>query len=344
MNELCGKIQTVCGLIDPAELGPTLMHEHVLCDFTLPDRRGPAGEFPEIALETRWDMNYRSSVVPGIRCLLDRDAAAREMEIMLESGGRALVDVSTHPMVLDPDGLRLVSERTGAHIVRGCGRYTGAFMSPSDLDRGIDDLLADIVADIREGAGETGVRAGIIGEVGCSWPWTEAERRSVKAAVIAQRETGAALSIHPGQHPESPIEIAAFVKDAGADMSRVIMDHVERRMFRIDDYLRLADTGCVLEFDLFGMETTYFGQLPHVETCSDLTRLNAIRALIDAGHGDRVLMSHDICVRTRQAQFGGHGYGHIFRNIVPLMRQREFTEAEIDGILTDNPARLLAFA
>ena len=55
---------------------------------------------------------------------------------------------------------------------------------------------------------------------------------------------------------------------------------------------------------------------------NDATRLSLIRALIDRGHLDRVVISHDICYRTRLASFGGHGYGHIFRNVVPMMAER----------------------
>ena len=336
MNALRGKVQTVRGPIEPAELGPTLMHEHVVCDFTPPAERAAADRAAPITLDTVWEMNYNWVDYPGIRRLLDRDVATREMERMVRAGGRSVVDVSTYPMILDVDGLRLVSERTGVNIVRGSGRYTEEFMSSADLDAGIDELIAHIVADVAGGAG-------LIGEIGCSWPWTEAERRSVAAAAVAQQETGAALSIHPGRHGDAPFEIIALVEDAGADLSRTIMDHVERRLFHTDDILRLADTGCVLEFDMFGMETSRFAQAGDVDLSSDGARLSAIRALIDAGHGGRVVISHDICQRTRQTEFGGHGYGHIFKNIVPMMRRRGFTEAEIDAILVANPARLLTF-
>ena len=76
---------------------------------------------------------------------------------------------------------------------------------------------------------------------------------------------------------------------------------------------------------------------------NDAIRLRLIRALIDHGHLDRIVISHDICYRTRMSCFGGHGYGHIFENVVPLMRARGFTEAEIDAILVGNPRRLLTF-
>ena len=74
---------------------------------------------------------------------------------------------------------------------------------------------------------------------------------------------------------------------------------------------------------------------------NDAVRLGMIRAVIARGHLDRVVISHDICSRTRLTAFGGHGYGHIFAHVVPLMRRRGFSEAEIQAILVDNPRRLL---
>ena len=72
-------------------------------------------------------------------------------------------------------------------------------------------------------------------------------------------------------------------------------------------------------------------------------RLAYIRALIEHGHGERIVISHDICTRTRLVAHGGHGYGHIVRNVVPLMRKKGFTEHEIDTILVRTPRRLLTF-
>lgn len=342
MSYLTGMVQTVRGLIDPSELGPTLMHEHVVCDFT-PTARRPE-EPAEITLENVWEMNYNWFEAPGNRWLLDREVAVREMDRMVKDGGRSVVEVSTHPMVLDPEGLLEVSQRTDVHIVRGCGRYLDEFMNPADLERSVDDLAADIVTDIREGAGEVGVRAGIIGEIGCSWPWTEAEKRSMQAAVIAQQETGAALSIHPGRDAQAPFEIATFLASAGVDFSRTIMDHIDRRLFETESILHLAETGCVLEFDVFGWETSFFVHGVDLDLSSDGVRVSAIRALIDAGHLEQVVIAHDICQRTRQMEFGGHGYGHIYRNIVPMMGRRGITEEQIDRILVQNPARLLSFA
>ena len=346
MSERAGKVQTVRGLIDPQDLGPTLMHEHLLGDYTPPNRRPEPAE--PITMQNRWQMDYEWVTAKGNVNLLNQEVALLEMQRLYAEGGRTLVDVTTPGLVTIPVGLREISERTGLHIVRSTGRYTQQFMSERDLYREIDDLVTEFVGEIESGYRDTGIKAGIIGEIGCSWPWTEAERRSVRAGVIAQQQTGATLSIHPGRNPAAPFEIIEMCKEAGADMSRTIMDHIERRLFRIDDILRLADYGCVLEFDVFGSEQSRHSQNvdaggDDVDLASDGVRVTAIRALIENGHLDQIAISHDIAQRTRQVEGGGHGYGHIFRNILPMMRRRRFTEDEIDALMVRNPARLLSF-
>jgi phosphotriesterase-related protein len=99
----------------------------------------------------------------------------------------------------------------------------------------------------------------------------------------------------------------------------------------------------VLEWDLFGQESSYY-RLADIDMPNDAMRLRAIRRLVDRGHLAQVVVSHDICYRSRLVRYGGHGYGHIFANVVPLMRRRGFTESEIAAILVDNPRRLLTLA
>jgi phosphotriesterase-related protein len=338
-------IQTVRGLIEPDQLGPTLMHEHVVTDYTPPAQRGR--DPVEITLENHFELSYHWVDHPGMRDLSDAQVATREMQLMVESGGRSVVDVSTRGMILYPQRMREVSERSGAHLIMGCGRYYDdeGFFSQDERARGVDNLAREFIDEIRLGIDGTQVKAGIIGEVGCSCPWHESERRSVTAAVIAQRETGAALTIHPGRgDPEAPFEIVEFIRRAGADLSRTIMDHNERRLKDVDAALRLADTGVVLEFDMFGQETSYFAATGKpFDLSGDSSRLTWMRALIDHGHIERIVISHDICQKPRLQTFGGHGYSHIYRNIIPMMRQRNFSESEIDAILVQNPKRLLTF-
>jgi phosphotriesterase-related protein len=164
----------------------------------------------------------------------------------------------------------------------------------------------------------------------------------MRGAVVAQAETGAALNVHPGRNPDQPQEVMDLIRAERGDPSRTVISHLDRTIFDDDRMFRLADTGCVMEFDLFGQETTYYWRNPEVHMPNDGMRLQALRKLADRGFLDRILISHDICYKTRLVEYGGHGYGHIFENVVPLMR-RDFTEEEINTILVDNPRRLLTF-
>ena len=164
----------------------------------------------------------------------------------------------------------------------------------------------------------------------------------VAAVVIAAAATGAAINVHPGRDPDQPQEVADFIRAAGHSTERVVISHIDRTIFDEARLLKLTDSGVTIEFDLFGQAASYYG-LSDIDMPNDATRLKLIRALISHGHLERVVISHDICYRTRLASFGGHGYGHIFRNVVPMMKKRGYSETEIDTILVDNPRRLLTF-
>ena len=322
------------------------MHEHVVTDYTPPAQRGRKPV--EITLENHFELSYHWVDHPGMRDLSDsRRCSARDDLHGRER--RAVRRRRQHPRDGPlPGRLREVSKRSGAHIIMGCGRYYDdeGFFDERERARSVDELAREFIDEICVGIDSTSVKAGIIGEIGCSCPWLESEQRSIAAAVVAQRETGATLTIHPGRgDPEAPFQIVEFIRHAGADLSRTIMDHNERRLRDVDAALRLAGTGVVLEFDMFGQETSYFAATGKpFDHSGDSARLTWMRALIDHGHLDQIVISHDICQKPRLQTFGGHGYSHIYRNIIPMMRQRAFSDSEIDAILVRTPKRLLTFA
>lgn len=337
---LRGKVQTVRGLIEPDALGPTLMHEHLLCDLVPPRNNVDDGPDSAITLETAFEINY-GRVPHGGKFRLDRlDHAIAEVLDMRDAGGRAIVELTCGGLKPDPEGLRRIAEAADVHIVMGCGHYVEEYQDPRNFELTVEDFAAEMVAQVFEGAWGTGVRAGIIGEIGCQSPWTELEKRVMRGAVLAQGETGAALNVHPGRQSDQPREVVALVREAGGDVERTIISHIDRTIFDEERLLRLADSGCVIEYDFFGWESTYY-PLADVDLPNDGMRLAFIRTLIDHGHLSRIVISHDICTKTRLRRFGGHGYGHIFANVVPLMQSRGFTEDEIRALLFDNPRRLL---
>ena len=148
--------------------------------------------------------------------------------------------------------------------------------------------------------------------------------------------------IHPGRHPDAPAEILGLLANAGANLSRVIMGHLDRTVFEFDSLRSIAESGCFLEWDLFGNEGSYY-PLAELDMPSDAQRLDIVRGIADEGYLDRVVIGQDICTKHRLVKYGGHGYGHILQNIVPKMRRKGFSEDDIRAINVDNPANILAF-
>ncbi|MCL4188095.1 MAG: hypothetical protein KJZ85_10830 [Rhodobacteraceae bacterium] len=346
-GSLSGRAQTVLGPVAPEGLGITLMHEHLLVDlrrvFDEPaDARGRALSRQQVTLSNlAWvTKNWASSLDNLV--LDDPELAAAEVMLFKDAGGGTIVDVNTADLVRHPPVLRDISRRCGVNIVMGCGYYHAGFHPADMAERSEEELADEIAADILVGVDGTGIRAGIIGEVGCSWPLHPNEAKSLRASARAQRETGAAITIHPGRHVDAPFEILDVLERAGADPARVVMGHIERTGFDADTLLRLARRGCCLEYDWFGEVRPAY---PHgrVDVPSDGERIREIAFLIAAGHGSQVVVSHDVCFKMRLAAYGGPGYEHIPRYVAEWMRAMGIAGDEVRRILIENPRRILAF-
>jgi phosphotriesterase-related protein len=333
-------IRTVLGDRPASDFRAVALHEHLLYDIVPPDRRGDPGV--PITMASRWQADYRSNENPANARQPDRRIAAGELAAFAADGGDLLVDQSVHGIGRDPAGLVAASRASGVAVVASAGTYTAAYLDPATLAMDEDALAARFTAEITQGLDGTRVRAGLIGEIGCSWPLEPVERRALVAAARAQRATGAGISVHPGRDPRAPFEIVDILGAEGADLSRTVICHMDRTFPEGDGPLALAATGVCVEWDFFGIETSHYWMDADVDLPTDRGRLRAIRQLFDGGMGERVLISHDICTATRATAFGGHGFGHILRNGVPLMRRMGFGAAEVDALLRANPLRLLA--
>ncbi len=345
---MAGRAQTVMGPVAPEALGITMMHEHLLVDLTRifdepadPDARA-LGRAPVGLDNLSWVfMNGRNNLDNLV--LSDQQLAVHEAGIFKKAGGGTLVDVTSIGLGRDPLALRGVAERTGLNVVMGCSYYHALF-HPADMEhKSEDDICEEIVRDLTEGAEDTGVRAGIIGEVGCSWPLRNNEAKVLRASARAQRETGAPLSIHPGFHADSPFEILDILGDAGAEIERVVMGHMEWLGLERSRLLDLARLGCYLEYDWFGEVRPTYPYGP-VGVPSDGERIKTIAFLISEGFGKRAVVSHDVCFKSRLAAFGGPGYAHITKYVRTWMREMGIGPQEIEDLLIENPRRILCFA
>ena len=168
---------------------------------------------------------------------------------------------------------------------------------------------------------------------------TDNERKVLRASGRAQVLTGAPLLIHPGRDEVAPLEIIEVLTEAGADLGRTIMGHLDRTVFQRDTLKQIAESGCYLEWDLFGREQSYYSANPKIDMPSDAKRMDDIAWISSEGHGRRVVVAHDICHKHRLVKYGGHGYHYILAHVVRRMRARGYSEETISRILIENRDR-----
>lgn len=340
--------QTVLGPVPCSDLGQVLPHEHLLIDlravaFQEPmDERGRALAREPVAIEhLGWVRRHWTSSLDNLH-QLDETLATDELLRFVDAGGGTVVDATVPGIGRDPAALARISTATGVHIVMGAGSYVEP-SHPADI-RSMDgaELHERIVGEWLDGVDGTGVRPGLIGEIGCSWPLHPRERVALQAMAAAQRSTGLPMMVHPGRDPRAVAEIMAIVIAVGVDLSRLILAHLDRGITPIEELVELAGSGVYVELDCFGLETSWYPPNARMATLSDAQRLDVVRAVIDAGVGDHLLLAHDICQKHRLTAFGGHGFGHLTGEILPWMHQRGFSEVETTMLFVDNPARALA--
>ena len=163
----------------------------------------------------------------------------------------------------------------------------------------------------------------------------------------AQKETGASLLIHPGHDVTAPLAVVDVVKAEGGDISRTVIGHLDRTFFDIRDMLKLAETGCYLEFDLFGQEISYypFKSVDHVvHLPNDAARIDYIVQLVNNGYLNQVIIAQDICNKTSLQTYGGEGYSHIINHVVPIMLEKGLTQEQVNQITIGNPTEALTIS
>lgn len=355
-DDMTGKVMTVHGPIAPEQLGLTLTHEHLIADFTLPDNQAKvwqdAGrEWPqndkEMALyQAPLTLEITGAVSMGAenrdnRLLKDEQTAIAEVTEFKWHGGQTLVDLTSNGLKRDPQALKRISEATGVNVVMSTGWYQQAWVGKG-LDRmSVDELSKQMVRDISRGFENTGIRAGIIGEIYVTEPGSSYGTKLLQAVAKASNITGAPISLDiPEDHLDALLVLDALdvLKDAGADLDRVALGHANRIAKDTTLMLRLLKRGVYLQFDRLG-------DFPHVNTLvSDHDVGVAVMDLIKRGHLDKILLSQDVNSKKDLKAYGGSGYSFIPELYVPYLRRLGMPKDQIDHILIENPKRLLTFA
>jgi len=306
-------VMTVLGPVDPSTLGFVLPHEHTQCTLW--------------HIPNRWDYWELTADEPVI---------LSELETYREAGGGTLVDVTPIGIGRDPLWLRRLSEQSGLHLVMGGGWYRTAYYPPDAMidRRSVDSLAEEIVRDATVGVGETGVRIGIIGEIGTDKPWVTAqEERVFRASARAARRTGLAVTTHAVLSDVGAAQLT-ILEEEGMEPARVVIGHADSYPV-LDHWLSLIARGATIELDFLGMSFT------PTERLGEPKVIDLLLEVLHRGHADRVLLSQDVCHNSQLRHYEGNGYTYLLDTFLPRLRERGVSDAEIDQMTKANPARLL---
>lgn len=338
-----GMVMTVEGAISPQDLGTTLIHEHLFMDSIplLLKKHGYASSQSTgvfdccVAAEARWNPgvhmdNYRMTEIEVI---------AADLAEYKAHGGMSVVECTPVDLGRNPTAVREIAKAAGVQAILGSGYYLEATHESYVGNRSAQEVGEEIIREFTDGIGATGIRPGMIGEIGTSNPMTRSEQKVLRAAAHAGIATGLPICVHI--HPwgwEGPKALRVLT-DYGMPARRVILNHMNPAISDDSYQHGLLDAGANLAYDLFGFDHSLLTLGRYAP--SDYDVAHKIVELIARGNRDQILISHDIGVRTRLRQYGGWGYSHILRHVVPLLKQSGATSEDIEALLVANPRRLL---
>ncbi|KAA3639002.1 MAG: hypothetical protein DWP92_05295 [Armatimonadetes bacterium] len=308
-----GSVMTVNGLIPGEEMGITLPHEHLIITH-----QGPLID------------------------LVDPDIAVAEVQRFKSAGGSTLVEMTSIGIGRDPEALKAISAQSGVQVIMGTGFYKDAWLPAEVHAMSVEEMTRIMVGEIVDGVGDTGIRAGVIGEIGVSRPITATEEKVLVASARAQQETGTAVSVHFDLGTlEEHNYVLDLLEDEGADMTRVIVDHFVAAPQNVAHAVSIAERGCYIEFELWGMHV--WPKVNEMMGIHHEAQVASLRWFVLNGIIDNILISQDVCNQILLFENGGFGYTHILENLVPAFKSHGITDQQLQSILVENPRRVFAF-
>ncbi len=309
-------VNTVLGPIEAAGLGFTLSHEHLGTNAA-----GLRHTYP--------DFVDRSGII---------EQAVAELKEAYDGGLRTIVDVSTIDLGRDIAMMEEVSRNSGVNIVAATGNHLA-------VPRPFGDVSPDVIAplyikEIEEGIEGTGIKAGIIKVASDRGGVTQPQEVVLRAAARAHNRTGTPISTHTWSPDRVGDQQVRILEEEGVDLNRVYIGH-SNDDFDMDYLLGLLDKGVWL-----GLDRYPGGRVSGTPNWEQRTEI--AKKLIDAGHRDRIMLSHDYSVpkarhgaevQEERRRANPDGYSFIARKVLPRLKELGASDDDIHQIMVENPRR-----
>jgi len=296
------RVRTVLGDVLPGRLGVCDAHDHLF---------------------------LTSPQLPGQE-LRDVPAARGELSAFRAAGGGTVVQWTPYGMGRRAGELPSLSRETGVHVVAATGLHQAAHYDETIL-AGLRDRLAEVfVAELTEGIGASGVRAGLIKVAGGFHLLDAHARWTMAAAAEAHHATGAPIAVHLELGTGALDVLDLLCGESGVPPHRVILGHLNRSPDPVA-HRQAAEAGAYLAFD--GPSRAHHA--------TDWRMPDAVRRLAEAGFADRLLLGGDTTTSAARSVHGGPGMPYLARRVRPRL-EAELGAEPVARILTENPGRAFA--
>jgi phosphotriesterase-related protein len=342
---------TTNGQIEKEKLGITLPHEHLFIDLSFTYKTPENAEEKKYATEkiSLNNLHLLKSNAGFIRdnlYLNDANMAAEELLQFKLAGGSTIVEQSTIGAGRNIKAIHNIAKKLGINIIVSTGYYVSGSLPKEIVNLSQEELASNMVKEARDGIENTGIKPGVIGELGLGPKIQDWENKVLAAAAVAQKETGLAIFVHIQAVPTIPgfsgelngLEALKILGKQGADLEKVVICHTDAKI-NLKYIKKIIENGAYAEFDHIGKEFYYLETDFLMDR--DIDRVMALKELIDDGCKKKILISQDACLKTDLINYGGTGYAHILNDICPIMLKKCISQQDINNIIIDNPAELL---
>lgn len=315
------QVETAVGPVDVNSLGTTLMHEHV---FVLNE-------------EVR--QNYPADWHEDDRVA---DAVAR-LTALAARGCQTIVDPTVLGLGRDIGRIQRVAAQVPLNIIVATGLYTYGevpfyFRYRFPGADGVDPMTRLFVGDLTAGIADSGIKAAFLKCAIDDQGMTAGVERVLRAVARAHAETAAPITVHTHPHSGTGREVIRVLREEKADLTKVVLGH-SGDSTDLDYLSELADAGCLLGMDRFGLDL--------ITPFAD--RVATVASLCERGYAESMVLSHDAACyidwfpREVIPQFApSWHFEHIFDDVLPALRERGVTDAQIETMLVANPRRYFA--
>ena len=307
-------VNSVTGPLDTAQLGFTLMHEHV---FVLSE--GVYVNFPHL-----WDRDAR--VAEAIDLLKQAKA----------HGVTTIVDLTVLGLVRDLPTVGEIALASGMQVIAATGLYTYDELPHYFRSRSVEHLADAFVRDVEVGIQNTGVKAAILKCATDEPGVTRGVQKVLRATAQAHRRTGIPISTHTHAATERGLDQQRIFLEEGVDLTRVVIGH-SGDTEDIAYLEKLIAAGSYIGMDRFGIDS----MLPTAR------RVATIAKLCERGHAGSMVLAHDTSCYMDwydqaliRAAAPNWTYTHIPDDVIPALRESGVTDDQIETMTVANPRRI----